>query len=87
MWDPAPVEVGVEGVRPARPRGARARRRKIADNLVAFAPATRNFGDLALFTKVVVAQNEDGRLEVFTVADDGQVWHRWQQRADDPESW
>lgn len=39
------------------------------------------------FTQMVAAQNADGRLEVFTVADDGQVWHRWQQRADDPESW
>jgi hypothetical protein len=39
------------------------------------------------FTQVVAAQNGDGRLEVFTVADDGQVWHRWQKDADDPESW
>jgi hypothetical protein len=35
----------------------------------------------------VVASNADGRLEVFMVAGDGAVWHRWQQRADDPESW
>jgi hypothetical protein len=39
------------------------------------------------FTQVVAAHNADGHLEVFTVADDGQVWHRWQQRADDPGSW
>jgi hypothetical protein len=25
-----------------------------------------------------VAQNKDGRLELFTVAGDGSVWHRWQ---------
>jgi hypothetical protein len=26
-----------------------------------------------------LAQNADGRLELFTVASDGSVWHRWQQ--------
>jgi hypothetical protein len=35
----------------------------------------------------VVASNADGRLEVFLVTGDGVVWHRWQRRADDPESW
>jgi hypothetical protein len=29
----------------------------------------------------VLAQNQDGRLELFTVADDRAVWHRWQQGA------
>jgi hypothetical protein len=28
-----------------------------------------------------VAQNSDGRLELFTVASDGAVWHRWQRSA------
>lgn len=37
--------------------------------------------------EAVLGTNADGRLEVFTVASDGAVWHRWQQRAGDPESW
>jgi hypothetical protein len=37
--------------------------------------------------EAVLGTNADGRLEVFTVASDGTVWHRWQQRAGDPESW
>jgi len=35
----------------------------------------------------VLCQNVDGRLELFTVADDNAVWHRRQQRPGDPESW
>ncbi len=35
----------------------------------------------------VLGQNADGRLELFTVTGDNAVWHRWQQRANDPESW
>jgi hypothetical protein len=42
-------------------------------------------GDVA--GRPVVADNADGRLEVFIVTGDGAVWHRWQKRADDPESW
>jgi hypothetical protein len=37
--------------------------------------------------EAVLGTNYDGRLEVFTVASDGAVWHRWQQRAGGPESW
>ncbi|WP_344620167.1 fibronectin type III domain-containing protein [Dactylosporangium salmoneum] len=36
----------------------------------------------------VVAQWDDGTLEVFVVgAGDGQIWHRWQARAGDNTSW
>jgi hypothetical protein len=35
----------------------------------------------------VLAKNADGRLEAFTVAGDGAVWHRWQRGAGDPGSW
>jgi hypothetical protein len=38
-------------------------------------------------SSMVVASNDDGRLEVFVVTTAGMVWHSWQRRADDPESW
>lgn len=37
--------------------------------------------------EAVLGMNADGRLEVFTVASDDAVWHRWQQLAGDHESW
>jgi hypothetical protein len=38
--------------------------------------------------EVVVEGNVDGRLEIFTIASDGAVWHRWQQRRPaEPDSW
>jgi hypothetical protein len=40
-----------------------------------------------LLFDVVLGVNADGRLEVFTVVDNGEVWHRWQQRPGEPESW
>jgi hypothetical protein len=34
-----------------------------------------------------LAENADHRLELFTLADDGRVWHRGQRAATDPHSW
>ena len=36
---------------------------------------------------LAVAQNQDGRLDVFTIGTDGQIWHQWQTQHNNHQNW